>query len=143
MALYTILLLSFFSAFTSCNGQNSFKTPEERIEIGVTVSQLDKTIWVIYQDKQSNFWFGSKGNGVFYYNGQLLKHITIQDGLVSNEIRGFQEDPAGNIFIETEQGVSRFDGQSFKTLRIANPEFPTNDRRLEPDDLWFRIGFNK
>ncbi|HSQ47291.1 MAG TPA: two-component regulator propeller domain-containing protein, partial [Lutibacter sp.] len=103
MTLLAVLLISFFTTFTACNGQNSSKTPEERIEIGVNVSQIDKTIWVIYQDKKSNFWFGSKDNGVFYYNGQLLKHITIKDGLVSNEIRSFQEDSAGNIFIETER----------------------------------------
>ncbi|MFV8337866.1 ligand-binding sensor domain-containing protein [Flavobacterium sp. LB3P21] len=144
MVLYTILLISFFSTFTSCNGQINSKTQEEKTTaIGVTVSQIDKTIWVIYQDKKSNFWFGSKDNGVFYYNGQLLKHITIQDGLVSNEIRSFQEDSAGNIFIETERGVSKFDGQSLKTLQIANPESPSTDWRLEPNDLWFRIGFNK
>ncbi len=142
MAFYAIELISLFTTFTACNGQNSFKIPEERIEIGVTVSRVDKTIWVIYQDKYSNFWFGSKENGVFYYNGQLLKHITIQDGLVSNEIRGFQEDPAGNIFIETERGVSKFDGKAFRTLQIANPEFPANNWRIEPKDLWFRIGFN-
>jgi ligand-binding sensor domain-containing protein len=143
MTLLSLCLISFFTSFTSCNGQKNAKTLEESIEIGVTVSRLDKTIWVIYQDKQSNFWFGSKENGVFHYNGQLLKHITTKDGLVSNEIRSFQEDSAGNIFIETERGVSKFDGQSFRTLQIANPESPANDWRLEPNDLWFRIGFNK
>ena len=143
MALYTILLISFFSAFTSCNGQNRSKTKDEKtIEIGVTVSKIDNTIWAIYQDKKSNYWFGSKENGVFFYNGQQIKQITVKDGLVSNEIRGFQEDSLGNIYIETELGVSKFDGQTFKTLQIANPESPTNDWLLEPNDLWFKIGFS-
>jgi ligand-binding sensor domain-containing protein len=142
MTLLSICQISFFTTFMACNGQNSSKIPEKRIEIEATDSQIDKTIWVIYQDKKSNYWFGSKENGVFFYTGQLLKHITIQDGLVSNEIRGFQEDSAGNIFIETERGVSKFDGQFFKTLQIANPDSPKNDWVLEPDDLWFRIGFN-
>lgn len=142
MTLLSSCLISFYTTFTACNGRNSSKTPIERIEIGVTVSQLDKTIWVIFQDKKSNFWFGSKENGVFYYNGQLLKNITIGDGLVSNEIRGIQEDTIGNIYFETEKGVSKFDGQTFKTLQIVNPDSPTNDWVLEPDDLWFRVGFN-
>jgi hypothetical protein len=47
----------------------------------------------------------------------------------------------GNIFIETEQGVSKFDGHTFKTLQTANPESPTHNWHLEPDDLWFRMGF--
>ena len=55
MVLYTILLISFFSTYTSCNGQINSKTQEDKTTpIGVTVSQIDKTIWVIYQDKKSN-----------------------------------------------------------------------------------------
>jgi ligand-binding sensor domain-containing protein len=116
MTLLAVSLISFFTTFTSCNGQNRSKSKEEETTtIGVTVSQIDKTIWVIYQDKKSNYWFGSKENGVFYYNGQQIKQITVKDGLVSNEVRGFQEDSLGNIYIETERGISKFDGRTFKT----------------------------
>ena len=127
LTLLPIFLVSFFVS-------NS-------IDSGVTVTQLDKTIWTIYQDKKSNYWFGSKQNGVYYYNGQRLKHITTENGLVSNEIRGIQEDANGNIFFDTEKGVSKFDGRTFKTLQIANPASPLNNWVLKPDDLWFRMGF--
>ena len=129
MMLLTIFLVSFFVS-------NSY-------DIGVTVTQIDKTIWTIYQDKKSNYWFGSKENGVYYYNGHRLKHITTQNGLVSNEIRGIQEDANGNIFFDTEKGVSKFDGQTFKTLQMANPDSPLNNWVLKPDDLWFRMGSTK
>jgi ligand-binding sensor domain-containing protein len=127
LTLLPIFLVSFFVSSS--------------IDTGVTVTQLDKTIWTIYQDKKSNYWFGSKENGVYYYNGQRLKHITTENGLVSNEIRGIQEDANGNIFFDTEKGVSKFDGRTFKTLQIANPASPLNDWVLKPDDLWFRMGF--
>jgi ligand-binding sensor domain-containing protein len=61
--------------------------------------------------------------------------------LVSNEIRGIQEDANGNVYFDTEKGVSKFDGRTFKTLQIANPSSPLNDWVLKPDDLWFRMGF--
>lgn len=143
MTLLAISLISFFTTFTSCNGQNNSKTRDESIEIGVTVFQIDKTIWVIYQDKKSNYWFGSKENGVFYYNGKLLKHLTMEDGLISNEIRGIQEDSNGNIFFDTEHGVSKFDGKSIKTLEIKEGDSSINNWQLKSDDLWFRIGFTK
>ncbi len=144
MTIFIITLISFFTIFSSCNGQNNSKTQEEKkTEIGVPVSQLDNTIWAIYQDKKSNYWFGSKENGVFYYNGKQLKQLTIKDGLVSNEVRGFQEDSLGNIFIETEKGVSKFDGHSFKTLEIKDTYSPSDKWSLKPSDLWFRIGFSK
>lgn len=143
ITLYAILLISFFSSFTSCNGQNNSKTQEEKtIEIGITVPSIDKTIWAIYQDKSTNYWFGSKENGVFYYNGQQIRQITVKDGLVSNEIRGFQEDSVGNIFIETERGVSKYDGKSIKTLKIKEGDPSINNWQLKSDDLWFRVGFN-
>ncbi|MDP4810003.1 MAG: hypothetical protein NWR65_02595 [Saprospiraceae bacterium] len=129
MMLLTIFLVSFFVS-------NSY-------DIGLTVTQIDKTIWTIYQDKKSNYWFGSKENGVYYYNGQRLKHITTKNGLVSNEIRGIQEDANGNIFFDTEKGVSKFDGHTFKTLQMANQDSPLNNWVLKPDDLWFRIGSTK
>jgi ligand-binding sensor domain-containing protein len=129
LALLPIFLVSFFVS-------NS-------IDTGVTVTQLDKTIWTIYQDKKSNYWFGSKENGVYFYNGQQLKHITTENGLVSNEIRCIQEDANGNIFFDTEKGVSKFDGYTFKTLKLANPASPLNDWVLKPDDLWFRMASTK
>ena len=125
MMLLTNFLVSFFVS-------NSY-------DIGVTVTQFDKTIWTIYQDKKSNYWFGSKENGVYYYNGQRLKHITTKNGLISNEIRGIQEDAKGNIFFDTEKGVSKFDGHTFKTFQMANPDSPLNNWVLKRDDLWFRI----
>jgi ligand-binding sensor domain-containing protein len=127
LTLLTIFLVSFFVSSS--------------IDTGVTITQIDKTIWTIYQDKKSNYWFGSKENGVYYYNGQRLKHITTENGLVSNEIRGIQEDANGNVYFDTEKGVSKFDGRTFKTLQIANPASPLNNWVLKPDDLWFRMGF--
>ena len=144
MTLLAVSLINFFTTFTSCNGQNNSKTKEEKtIEIGVTVTQLDKTIWAIYQDKSSNYWFGSKENGVFYYNSQQIKQITIKDGLVNNQIRGFQEDSVGNIYIETVQGVSKFDGKSIKTLKIKEDDSFINNWQLKSNDLWFRTDFTK
>ena len=107
------------------------------------MTELDPTIWSIYQDQKSNYWFGSKELGVFLYDGEGLRQITKEDGLVSNEIRGFQEDAAGNVFIETMHGVSKFDGQSFTTLEIKEGGSDPNNWVLNPDDLWFRIGFDK
>ncbi|MGH1338960.1 MAG: ligand-binding sensor domain-containing protein [Aureispira sp.] len=142
----SILMISITTLSPSCKRQSNAPDPtisKQNIELGISVSKLDKTIWSIYQDKQSNFWFGSKDNGVFFYNGQLLKQLTKTDGLVSNDVRGIQEDTAGNLFFETTAGVSKFDGQSLTTLKIKEGDSSTNQWKLEPNDLWFRIGFNK
>ncbi|MBT8300117.1 MAG: hypothetical protein KJO63_02180, partial [Maribacter sp.] len=71
------LLIGISIVFSSCNGKNSSqnsKAPEKAITLGKTVSELDQSIWVIFQDLDSDFWFGSKENGVFRYNGRELLH---------------------------------------------------------------------
>lgn len=139
------LFLLFAVTFSSCTGQiksQNSGNPETTNVSGQLVDELDPTIWSIYQDKNSNFWFGSKDNGVYFYNGKELRHYSENDGLVSNQVTGMQEDATGNIFIETRTGVSKFDSNSFTTLEIKNDDFSQNEWKLKPSDLWFRIGFN-
>jgi ligand-binding sensor domain-containing protein len=58
--------------------------------------------------------------------------------LVDNTIRGIQEDKSGNIFIETANGISKYDGKSFTTLK---PIVSGNNKwKLDANDLWF--GYN-
>ena len=140
-----LILLTLLTIFSACKGQynsQNQKVIENPKPIGKLASQLDLTIWNIYQDQQANFWFGSKKNGVYRYDGKHLKHFTRQDGLVGHQIRGIQEDQDGNIFIETLSGVSKFDGQKFKTLEIKQGNTIPNKWTLAPTDLWFRIGFD-
>jgi ligand-binding sensor domain-containing protein len=136
-----ILLVFVSSIFLSCNGQvkSEQKIAEHKVtELGESVLQLDNKIWVIFQDSKDNYWFGSNGKGVFYLNGKDLKQITTENGLADNTIRGIQEDKSGNLFIETANGISKYDGKSFTTLK---PIVSVNNKwKLETNDLWF--GYN-
>ena len=136
-----ILLIFVLSTFLSCNGQvkSEQKIAENKTnELGKSVLQLDNRIWVIFQDSKENFWFGSNGVGIFHLNGKDLKQITTENGLVDNTIRGIQEDKSGNIFIETANGISKYDGKLFTTLK---PIVSKNNKwKLETNDLWF--GYN-
>ena len=137
-----ILLLIFISStFLSCKGQEKTKSKiieTKSFEFGKTVSNLDDRIWVVFQDSQDNYWFGSNGKGIYHFDGKVLKLITSNDGLIDNTIRGIQEDNKGNIYIETPEGISEFDGDRFSTLKVITS--PNNEWKLEPNDLWF--GYN-
>lgn len=137
-AIKTVLLLSILFSFFSCRGQENKETRQNQknsLGIGQTVSELDDKIWAVYQDKKGNYWFGSNGNGVYLLEGKNLRQITTEDGLIDNTIRGIQEDKSGNIFIETPQGISKFNGSSFSTLEPIISS--NNEWKLDPDDLWF------
>jgi ligand-binding sensor domain-containing protein len=104
---------------------------------GDAVSELSKSIWSVFQDKNDNYWFGSNGQGVYRYDGKALTQFTTKHGLLHDQIRGIQGDKSGNVYINTLGGVSKFNGRTFTTLKApANPS-PMTEWKLQPDDLWF------
>lgn len=140
MKSYIILLCSVL-ALVSCHRQN--KAPNSTappVSLGDTVQNIAKGAMVIYQDTKNNYWFGG-GQGAYKYDGKTTLQFTTKDGLISNEIWGIQEDRAGNIYFDTQDGVSKFDGQSFSTLSVDSSS--VNDWKLEADDLWFKGNWNK
>ena len=103
---------------------------------GETVPELGKSVMYVFQARNNDYWFGSNDRGVYRYDGKSLVNFTKKDGLVSDRIRGVQEDKLGNIYFTTYEGISRFDGRSFTTLSVAAGSDPT-DWKKHPDDLWF------
>ncbi|WGH76257.1 two-component regulator propeller domain-containing protein [Tenacibaculum tangerinum] len=139
--IFFLLLIS--NSYQSCNGQIKSEPKQKETkttEIGKAVSELDNQIWAVFQDKKGNFWFGSNGTGIYFYDGKELKQFTQNDGLISNQIRGIQEDIKGNVYIETPDGVNKFDGIEFTTLEVIKST--TNRWKLEPNDLWFNCNGN-
>lgn len=124
---------------SSCYDKNPLlktKTPQIiRNPIGKAATELDNRIWAVFQDRNEHYWFGSNGNGLFYFDGKDLINYTSEDGLIDNTIRSVQEDSTGNLFFETPEGVSKFDGKSFTTIPLSNSS--PNDWHMEADDLWF------
>ena len=142
----TLLIFVFLITFSSCNESNTsknLKTTDRTSTPGKVVAKLDPSISAIYQDRKSNYWFGSKENGVFRYNGQVLQQFNREDGLIGNQIRGIQEDRFGNIYIETTEGISQFDGKSFHSLTIDDTSSTVSQWKSGPDDLWFSSGYQR
>jgi len=149
MKLITLLLLCILTELTSCKGQNTsqatnniLKTKLSAVAIGDTVSKLSEAIMIVYQDKKNNYWFGSRGQGVFKYDhGKYILNYTTKHGLVSTDIWGIQEDKAGNIYFDTQEGISKFDGKTFSTLSLSRVS--SSEWKSGPDDLWFIGNWNK
>lgn len=137
MKLHAFILLSMFVTPASCKAQPSTQSASKplAIAIGDTVSALAKNIWIVFHDKNNNYWFGSDGQGVFRYDGNQLVRFSTKDGLLNNQIRGIQENKRGDVFITSLGGINKFDGQKF----IPLPVVESTDWQLKPDDLWFSI----
>ena len=115
---------------------NAKKTSDEQqapLAKGEIVAEMAKDLWYVFQATKGEYWFGSRTEGAFRYDGKRVTRFTWKHGLAGDSIGGFQEDKAGNLFISTDRGISKFDGRSFTTLKpVAAAEW-----KKEPDDLWF------
>ncbi|MCB0762167.1 MAG: hypothetical protein KDC12_11645, partial [Flavobacteriales bacterium] len=85
--------------------------------------------------------FCAKG-GLFQQQGDVWKRWTADDGLASLGVVGIVEDNEGNIYFDTSEGVSKYDGVSFSTLPLAQENSGGGNWVLEEGDLWFRMGWD-
>lgn len=126
---------------TSCIGQ----TTQQQINTdslikGDTVSELGKSIMVVYQDNKNVLWFGSWESGVYKYDGKELINYTTKQGLPNNRIDEIKEDDFGNLYFSSchpSSTIVKFDGITFTTLSPVS----NNDWQLKPTDMWFRHSF--
>lgn len=98
---------------------------EPPIARGEAVSEIDKSCWIVFQDKSGNYWFGTDGNGVSRFDGKTITRFTTRDGLAHDHVRGIQQHgPSGDILITTNGGVSKFDGKRLVTLPATEMKPP-------------------
>lgn len=80
---------------------------------GVPQSQINGMI----EDANGYLWLATYGGGVARFDGQNFKVYTTLDGLLSNIVYDLRIDNEQNIWAVHPQGISRFNGTSFKTFR--------------------------
>lgn len=73
---------------------------------------LDKPVRAIHEDSRGRFWIGTEGGGLVLFDrmqGKILERYTAAEGLCNNAVLNILEDDAGNLWISTFYGISRFD----------------------------------
>jgi len=140
------ILFGILTTFFSCNGQDNTSSTQIQLKqksISGKITEFDSKATVIYQDKKDNFWFASKERGVYRYDGSNLVLFTSSDGLISYRILSVQENDSGNLYFDTPLGVCMYDGRRFTTLSVVENQEAENEWKSEPEDLWFRMGWDK
>ena len=115
---------------TDKDGLLKYNYKSNRIE---NVFNLDgksnHAIVCIYPDDNGGVWIGTYNNGIFYYNNGFTKHVTIDDGLASNNVWTIAPYNSNCILIGTlGGGIQIYDtnSNSFETFDISNSGL-TND----------------
>ncbi len=141
-----LLFLTILISLTSCNGQKTSQVNSENENPSIidlttvnTVKELGDNIMLIYQDNQNHYWFGSWEDGLYRYDGKTILHFTTKNGFPNNRIDEIKEDNSGNVYFNTSNGIVKFDGEKFTTLKISDVD---NNWKFETNDLWFKDGWN-
>ena len=147
---FFILALCCLSIWSPCWGQETAEGGKNKKEergvaepLGKAVKALGKKITVVFQDSNQNYWFGGGSEGVYRYDGKKLDLFSKRDGLCCHSVVGIQEDEKGNIYFDTTEGISKFDGKRFQTLKPVKSRDASKGWKRKPGDLWFRMGWDK
>lgn len=138
--IYLLVLLSLISSCAESKGIKKEANPVDS-ENTATANKLTFTSGVrsILQDSKGNYWFGSKSEGVGFYDGKTYTYFTRNDGLPDNQIRTIQEDNKGRIWFGTSNGVSVYDGKKFSNYSTQTDK-PTLTWEETNGNLWFPAG---
>src|SRR3984885_1019025 len=70
----------------------------------------------------------------------LRRDFTVEEGLPDNEVNAITQTRNGFLWVGTDGGLARFDGEHFTQIRFragASREIPVNTLLTTPDgDLW-------
>ncbi|OQY02696.1 MAG: hypothetical protein B6I20_06710 [Bacteroidetes bacterium 4572_117] len=104
-------------------------------------SLSDNRITAIFEDQHKNIWIGTYGGGLNRLNSKYdektkqysyeFKNFTITQGLPSNEIYGIQADNKNNLWISTNNGISKF---NIENQQVKN--YSTQDGLLSNIFFW-------
>lgn len=123
--------------FEALNSDKTARGRELVLDLAHTAGPMSSNIMAAFQDNKGTRWFGSGTQGLYRFDGAHLTRYTTRDGLAGNGVRTIQQDTSGTLYITTSNGVSRFDGHTFRTLTPTKSHPLLKEWKLNPDELWF------
>ncbi len=79
---------------------------------GFDASTLE--VQTLFSDRENAIWIGTIKQGIYRIHGHKIDHFSNADGLSSNSVYRFYEDPEGNLWAATAKGID-----CFRDLRVA------------------------
>src|SRR4051812_45877743 len=68
-------------------------------------------------------WGQSAPSTLFLNEGPSVEHLSVEQGLSSNQVTAICEDREGFLWIGTDDGLNKYDGYSF-TVYLPDPADP-------------------
>ncbi len=125
----TVIALAFAAlCIASCNGQvggrsstGTIGTTSEPLPVPSDTAQISDYIVAALEDSTGNLWFGTLGQGAAYYDGNTLRYLSIEQGLIGDVVTDIVEDRDGRLWFGTQTGASWYDPSA--ALRAGGKTF--------------------
>ncbi len=95
-------------------------TPNGFSFFGLLEGLKNENVTTIQKTGKNSIWLGTFGGGIARFDGKKFTWINQKDGLPSDNISDIKADPAGNLWISTNQGLSYYNGSTFKNYTQDN-----------------------
>lgn len=107
---YAPLCLLFFVMIctTACSSQAGSNTSGSGNAAPKTGAQIGEYVVGAFEDKKGNLWFGTMTEGVARYDQKAFTYFSVKDGLPDNTVAVMTEDKAGNLWLATHAGLSKY-----------------------------------
>ena len=102
----------------------------------------DNVIAAFCKDRDRNLWVGTSTNGIFFCkpDGTIVSTYNTANGLPSDIIQAIVEDKAGNIWISSNRGISRFDKTTGKFRNYSKEDGLQGDQFKQKSSMITRKG---
>jgi len=97
-------------------------------------------IIAIFEDKDSNLWFGTRFWGVSKFDRHKFINFPEKDSLSYSTVNVIFQDHKGNMWFGTEEGAKKFDGHAFADLTTKQGLSDNSVSTILEDadgNLWF------
>jgi len=83
-------------------------------ELKSVTSTLDGVaVLSLFRDREQNLWIGTNLDGLYKHTPNPFDHFTTEEGLSNNVVWNMTNGPDDDLWIATQDGISRYDGSSF------------------------------
>ena len=107
-------------------------------QVDVSGSISNNSVTCIFEDLEGIFWLGTYGGGLNKLDAVTGKTIvyTKENGLLSNTIQGLVGDKEGNLWIKSNEGITRFNSKTLQTKHFGGENgLASSPLGVESDDL--------
>jgi ligand-binding sensor domain-containing protein/signal transduction histidine kinase len=91
---------------------------------GHAPEDLERGVTSLLVTRDGSLWIGTEGGGVIRYHDGRFEHCPTSDGQTNSFIRTIFQDRKGNIWVGSDQGLSRYNGK-FLTRIDNTQQVPT------------------